>query len=93
MPGAERNNKRREAGERVVDGRVHSGGRWRRERMNPQQEREAIPAGRTGVGWPGAGAGGLAAAEERTHWARFEQERGKALGELEKRSKREWSAL
>ena len=32
-------------------------------------------------------------AEERTHWARFEQERGKALGELEKRSKREWSAL
>ena len=28
-------------------------------------------------------------AEERTHWARFEQERGKAFGELERRSKRE----
>ena len=32
-------------------------------------------------------------AEERTHSARFEQVRGKALGELERRSKREWSAL
>ena len=34
-----------------MDGRGHSGGRWRRERMNPQQEkREAIPAGRPGAG-------------------------------------------
>ena len=66
--------RRRAQGERVVDGRGHSGGRWRRERMNPQQEREAIPAGRDGWGEP-------------------ERERGKALGELEKRSKREWSAL
>ena len=58
----ERNNKRREAGERVVDGRGHSGGRFRRERMSPQQEpREAIPAERDGLGRPGAGAGGLAA--------------------------------
>ena len=54
-----RNNMRRAQGERVVDGRGHSGGRWRRERMNPQQEREAIPTGR--LGWTGAGAGGLAA--------------------------------
>ena len=34
-PQRERNNKRREAGERVVDGRGHSGGRFRRERMSP----------------------------------------------------------
>ena len=92
-PERERNNKRREAGERVVDGRGHSGGRWRRERMNPQQEREAIPAGRDGWGGPERERVAWQRAEERTHWARCEQERGKALGELEKRSKREWSAL
>ena len=34
-PERERNNRRREARERVVDGRGHSGGRWRRERMSP----------------------------------------------------------
>ena len=34
-PARERNNKRREAGERVVDGRGHSGGRFMRERMSP----------------------------------------------------------
>ena len=46
----ERNNRQRSRGARVVDGRGHSGGRWRRERMDPQQEkREAIPAGRSGV--------------------------------------------
>ena len=88
-----RNNMRRAQGERVVDGRGHSGGRWRRERMNPQQEREAIPAGRDGWGGPERERVAWQRAEERTHWARFEQERGKALGELEKRSKREWSAL
>ena len=32
-------------------------------------------------------------AEERAHWARHKQRREKALGELERRSKREWSAL
>ena len=78
---------------RVVDGRGHSGGRWRRERMNPQQEREAIPTGRDGWGGPERERVAWQRAEERTHWARFEQERGKALGELERRSKREWSAL
>ena len=58
-PARERNNKRREAGERVVDGRGHSGGRFRRERMSPQREpREAIPAQREG---PEAGTSGLAA--------------------------------
>ena len=65
-PARERNNKRREAGERVVDGRGHSGGRFRRERMSPQQEpRETIPAQRKGpererVAWHRA--------EERMHW-------------------------
>ena len=88
-----RNNMRRAQGERVVDGRGHSGGRWRRERMNPQQEREAIPAGRDGWGGPERERVAWQRAEERTHWARFEQERRKALGELERRSKREWSAL
>ena len=88
-----RNNMRRAQGERVVDGRGHSGGRWRRERMNPQQEREAILAGRDGWGGPERERVAWQRAEERTHWARFEQERRKALGELERRSKREWSAL
>ena len=37
-PERERNNRRREARERVVDGRGHSGGRFRRERMSPQRE-------------------------------------------------------
>ena len=32
-------------------------------------------------------------AEERTHWAWLQRGQGKALGELERRSKREWSAL
>ena len=65
-PARERNNKRREAGERVVDGRGHSGGRFRRERMSPQREpREVIPAEREGpererVAWQRA--------EERMHW-------------------------
>ena len=90
-PQRERNNKRREAGERVVDGRGHSGGRFRRERMSPQREpREAIPAQREGpererVAWKRA--------EERTQWERIQQWREKDLGKLERRSKREWSAL
>ena len=90
-PQREINNGRRSVGAQVVDGRGHSGGRWRRERMSPQREpREAIPAERDRwererVAWQRA--------EERTHWSRFEEERGKALGELEGRSKREWSAL
>ena len=82
---------RREARERVVDGRGHSGGRWRRERMSPQREpREAIPAAREGpererVAWQRA--------EERTQWERLERWRGKELGERERRSKRSWSEL
>ena len=90
-PARERNNKRREAGERVVDGRGHSGGRFRRERMSPQQEpREVISAQREGpererVAWHRA--------EERMHWERIQEWREKDLGELERRSKREWSEL
>ena len=80
-PARERNNKRREAGERVVDGRGHSGGRFRRERMSPQREpRETIPAQREGpererVAWHRA--------EERMHWERIQQWREKDLGKLE----------
>ena len=90
-PERERNNKRREAGKRVVDGRGHSGGRWRRAKMSPQREpREAIPAEREGpererVAWQRA--------EERTQWERLQRWRGKELGELERRSKRSWSEL
>ena len=90
-PARERNNKRREAGERVVDGRGHSGGRFRRERMSPQREpREAIPAEREGpererVAWQRG--------EERMHWERIQQWRRKDLGKLERRSKWEWSEL
>ena len=32
-------------------------------------------------------------AEERTHWERLQRRRQKALGEMERRTKREWSAL
>ena len=56
MPGAGEEQQAREARERVVDGRGHSGGRFRRERMSPQREpREAIPAEpeRERVGWRG----------------------------------------
>ena len=90
-PARERNNKRREAGERVVDGRGHSGGRFRRERMSPQREpREVIPAQREGpererVAWQRA--------EERMHWERIQQWRRQDLGKLERRSKWEWSEL
>ena len=93
-PQRERNNARRGQGKRVQDRVSRPTGRQRRERMNPQREqREAIPAGRDGWGGPERERVAWQRAEERTHWARFEQERGKALGELEKRSKREWSAL
>ena len=69
-----------------MDGRGHSGGRFRRERMSPQREpRDVIPAERERVAWQRA--------EERTQWEQLQRRRGKALGELEKRSKREWSAL
>ena len=62
--------------------------------MNPQQEkREAIPAGRDGWGGPERERVAWQRAVERTHWARYQRRRGKALGELEGRSKREWSAL
>ena len=87
----DRQEMRRAAGERVVDGRGHSGGRFRRERMSPQREpREVIPAEREGpererVAWQRA--------EERMHWERMQQWRGKDLGKLERRSKWEWSEL
>ena len=86
-----RNNMRRALGERVVDGHGRSGGRWRREQMSPQREpREVIPAvggggERERVAWHRA--------EERAHWARFQQWREREMGELERRTKREWSAL
>ena len=93
-PQRERNNARRGQGKQVQDRVSRPTGRHRRERMNPQQEeREAIPAGRDGWGGPERERVAWQRAEERTHWARFEQERRKALGELEGRSKREWSAL
>lgn len=85
------NNERRSVGESVVDGRGHSGGRWRRERMSRHQEqRVRIPPGRDGeemiwVAWHRA--------EERSHRQWYQRQRGKALGELEKRTKREWSEL
>ena len=59
-PARERNNKRRgEAGKRVVDGRGHSGGRFRRERMSPQRShgKRSRRSGkdRSGSEWPGSG--------------------------------------
>ena len=90
-PARERNNRRREAGERVVDGRGHSGGRFRRERMSPQREpRETIPAEREG---PERVRATWQRAEERMHWERIQQWRRQDLGKLERRSKREWSEL
>ena len=59
--------------------------------MNPHREpREAIAAGvtpreREGVAWRRA--------EERTHWERLQRRRGKKLGDLERRSRREWVEL
>ena len=35
----------------------------------------------------------MSAQEERTRWKRLQRQRAKALGELEGRTKREWSAL
>ena len=90
-PRRVRNNAQRVQGKRVVDGRGRSGGRWRREQMSPQGEpREVIAADRDRlqrerVAWHRA--------EERTHWARLQGRRAQALGELERQTKREWSAL
>ena len=62
--------------------------------MSPQREqREAIPAGRDGWGGPERERVAWQRAEERGDWEQLQRRRGKALGELEKRSKREWSAL
>ena len=62
--------------------------------MSPQREqREAIPAGRDGWGGPERERVAWQRAEEREDWEQLQRRRGKALGELEKRSKREWSAL
>ena len=87
-PQRVRNNAVRGQGKRVQDRVSRPTGRHRREEMSPQREqREAIPAARSGSGWP------WQRAEERAHWEQLQRRRGKALGELEKRSKREWSAL
>ena len=93
-PQRERNNARRGQGKRVQDRVSRPIGRHRREEMSPQREqREAIPAGRDGWGGPERERVAWQRAEERAHWEQLQRRRGKALGELEKRSKREWSAL
>ena len=93
-PARERNNARRGQGKRVVDRVSRPTGRHRRERMSPQREqREAIPAGRDGWDGPERERAAWQRAEERAHWEQLQRRRGKALGELEKRSKREWSTL
>ena len=93
-PQRERNNARRGQGKRVQDRVSRPTGRHRREEMSPQREqREAIPAGRDGWGGPERERVAWRRAEERAHWEQLQRRRGKALGELEKRSKREWSAL
>ena len=94
-PQRERNNARRGQGKRVQDRVSRPTGRHRREEMSPQQqERQAkIPAGRDGWGGPDRERVAWQRAEERWEWEQLQRRRGKALGELEKRSKREWSAL
>ena len=94
-PQRERNNARRGQGKRVQDRVSRPTGRHRRAEMNPQQqERQAkIPAGRDGLGGPDRERVAWQRAEERWEWEQLQRRRGKALEELEKRSKREWSAL
>ena len=93
-PARERNNARRGQGKRVQDRVSRPTGRHRRQEMSPQREqREAIPAGRDGWGGPERERVAWQRAEERGDWEQLQRRRGKALGELEKRSKREWSAL
>ena len=94
-PQRERNNARRGQGKRVQDRVSRPTGRHRRAEMNPQQEeRQAkIPAGRDGWGGPDRERVAWKRAEERWEWEQLQRRRGQALGELEKRSKREWSAL
>ena len=93
-PSRVRNNARRRQGKRVQDRVSRPTGRHRRAEMSPQREqREVIPAGRDGWGGPERERVAWRRAEERAHWARHKQRREKALGELERRSKREWSAL
>ena len=94
-PQRERNNARRGQGKRVQDRVSRPTGRHRRAEMSPQQqERQAkIPAGRDGWGGPDRERVAWKRAEERWEWEQLQRRRGQALGELEKRSKREWSAL
>ena len=93
-PQRERNNASRGQGKRVQDRVSRPTGRHRREEMSPQREqREAIPAGRDGWGGPERERVAWQRAEERGEWEQLQRRRGKVLGELEKRSKREWSAL
>ena len=63
-PARERNNKRREAGERVVDGHGHSGGRWQSgadESAAGAAGSDPGTAGRTGAGASGLAVGGRSA--------------------------------
>ena len=93
-PQRERNNARRGQGKRVQDRVSRPTGRHRREEMSPQREqREAIPAGRDGWGGPERERAAWQRAEERAHWEQLQRRRGKALGELEKRSKRQREQL
>ena len=93
-PQRERNNARRGQGKRVQDRVSRPTGRHRREEMSPQREqREAIPAGRDGWGGPERERVAWQRAEERAHWEQLQRRRGKALGELEKRSKRQREQL
>ena len=90
-PQRERNNARRGQGKRVQDRVSRPTGRHRREEKSPQREqREVIPAQREG---PERERAAWHRAEERMHWERIQQWRGKDLGKLERRSKREWSEL
>ena len=93
-PQRERNNARRGQGKRVQDRVSRPTGRHRRAEISPQREqRQAIPAGRDGWGGPDRERVAWQRAEERWEWEQLQRRRGQPLGELEKRSKREWSAL
>ena len=87
----------REARERETGNSIGSRsptGRHRRAEMSPQREqRQAIPAGRDGWGGPERERVAWQRAEERWEWEQLQRRRGKGLGELEKRSKREWAAF
>ena len=85
------NNERRDRGERVQDRVSVPTARHRRTWLNPHREpRQTIPPGRSGweqrtVSWQRG--------EERLRWERLQRGRGERLGDLERRSRREWAEL